>query len=199
MIQYNNRNIGGRTMCGRYQSWIEDEELVKIVEREKKGSSQLYFRKEEITPGMTTPVLYGGSICVRAGTAVWGYPVEKEGRTKLIFNARAESAASKSLFRDDIAGGRIVVPASGYYEWKDGRKYRIGRGILYLAGLFRQMDKGYRFVILTTEPTPEIRPIHDRMPLLLSHDEIEKWLYDESFSRRKLLTPNTVSLSAEAV
>ena len=186
-------------MCGRYQSWIEDDELVRIVEREKKGSSQVYFRKEEITPGMQSPVLYGGSICVRARLAIWGYPAEKDGKGKLIFNARAETAASKAMFREDITAGRIAVPASGYYEWHDGQKYRIGSGVLYLAGIGKWVENVQRYVILTTEPTEKIRRIHDRMPLILAHDEVEKWLYDETFCRKKLIRGNSVELSAEAV
>lgn len=186
-------------MCGRYQSWIKDDELVRIVEREKKGSSRVYFQREEICPGMQSPVLYGGSICVRARIGTWGYPTEKDGKGKLIFNARAETAASKALFRDDIVSGRLVVPASGYYEWNGKQKYRIGSGVLYLAGLGKWMENTQRYVILTTEPTAQIRTIHDRMPLLLTRDEVEKWLYDEAFCRRKLVNGTSIVLHAESV
>lgn len=186
-------------MCGRYRSWIEDEELVKIVEREKRAMSQVYFRRDDISPGMESPVLYGGSICVRARLGIWGYPTEKDGKEKLIFNARAESAASKPMFREEITNGRIVIPASGYYEWNGGQKYRIGTGVLYFAGLGKWVEKRQRYVVLTTESTEELRSIHERMPLLLNREEVEKWLYDESFCRKKLAAGNTVQLHAEVV
>ena len=185
-------------MCGRYQSWIEEEELVRIAEREKRGMSRMYFRRTEISPGMESPILYGGSICVRARIGIWGYPMEQEDKKKLIFNARAENAASKPMFREDVIYGRIVVPASGYYEWNNGQKYRIGEGVLYFAGLSKWVENKYRYVILTTEATDKLREVHDRMPLLMTHDEVEKWLYDETFCRNKMIVGNTLQLQAKA-
>jgi len=62
-------------MCGRYQCWIEDEELTAIIEREKKGNAERYLRRQEVYPGDGIPVLYGGGYFLRSKIVVWGYPL----------------------------------------------------------------------------------------------------------------------------
>ncbi|MGN1408771.1 MAG: SOS response-associated peptidase family protein [Eubacteriales bacterium] len=67
-------------MCGRYQAWLDDDmdELINIVEREKKGSRQKYFRQNEVYPGTEMPIIYGSYSTVRAHRAVWGFPVDRK-------------------------------------------------------------------------------------------------------------------------
>ena len=212
-------------MCGRYQAWIEDEELVAIIEREKKGNAARFLMRGEVFPGDEMPVLYGGGYFLRAKVVRWGYPmVEKrenrqvgltlagaladpsetaayEGRkSSLVINARAETAMEKRFFRDDVVNRRIAVPTSGYYEWSPERKkYHIGEGLLYLAGMTHIFDEEERAVILTTRPTLSVESIHDRMPLVLGQHERESWLYDDYFSREKLKRGNSCVLEAVAV
>ena len=44
-------------MCGRYQAWLDDDELLGIIEREKKGSAEKYFRRGEVFPGDEIPII----------------------------------------------------------------------------------------------------------------------------------------------
>ena len=212
-------------MCGRYQAWIEDEELVAIIEREKKGNAARFLMREEVFPGDEIPVLYGGGYFLRAKVVRWGYPmVEKrenrtigltlagaladptetasqpERKSSLIINARAETAMEKRYFREDVVNRRVVVPTSGYYEWSaEKQKYRIGSGLVYLAGMTHLFEEEECAVILTTQPTVGIAAIHDRMPLVLGQHEVESWLYDDYFSREKLKRGNNCILEAVAV
>jgi len=69
----------------------------------------------------------------------WKKPLKQLPAT---FNARAESVADKSMFRDAFKRHRCIVPASGYYEWlkvPDGKQpYFISAtdgGVLSFAGL----------------------------------------------------------------
>ena len=182
-------------MCGRYQSWIEDDEILRIIEREKRGYAARFCQTMEVYPGTEAPVLYGGSICVRARIATWGYRIfaskEQKKAVDLCINARAETVQEKPTFREDAICGRILVPCSGYYEWKDGAKYHIGTGLLFLAGLCHVEQGVYRYVILTTKPTPEIAQIHDRMPLVIEREDAENWLYSDMYARMRLQKPNT--------
>jgi putative SOS response-associated peptidase YedK len=45
----------------------------------------------------------------------WKKPMKEIPAT---FNARAETVATKSMFRDAFKRSRRVIPASGYYEWQ---------------------------------------------------------------------------------
>lgn len=213
-------------MCGRYQAWIEDEELVAIIEREKKGNTARFLMRNEVFPGDEIPVLYGGGYFLRAKVVRWGYPMieKRETRTvgltlagaladpsetaappavkksSLVINARAETAMEKRYFREDVVNRRIAVPTSGYYEWSpEKKKYHIGNGLVYLAGMTHVFDGEERAVILTTAPTLQIEAIHDRMPLVLGKHELENWLYDDYFSREKLKRGNSCQLEAVAV
>jgi putative SOS response-associated peptidase YedK len=75
-----------------------------------------------------------------------------------------------------------VIPADGFFEWRGDAKARqpiwfrpAAGGIVYLAGLF---DEGPEtpFVVLTTQPAPEVAEVHDRMPVLLDRDRAKAWL-----------------------
>jgi putative SOS response-associated peptidase YedK len=120
--------------------------------------------------------------------ARWGLPPSAPGRPVLI-NARAESAPFKDAFRAAYVGGRCVVPADGFYEWKrtpEGKRpfwiHRADGKLLLMAGLW---DAG-RFAVLTTAPNKLIGEIHDRMPAILTEAEAAAWLADPS---QKLLHP----------
>ena len=111
----------------------------------------------------------------------WGYMLNK----KPIINARSETAAEKSLFKDGMTQRRCLIPASWYFEWekrgKDRIKYAIapeGAGLIYLAGTYRkESDTGAAsFVILTRPAAPGIAFIHDRMPAILSVELGRAWL-----------------------
>ncbi len=210
-------------MCGRYQSWIEDDELVAIIERERRGNAARFLRRREVFPGDELPVLYGSPYFIRARVVRWGYPMPTktgndtltlagalsdggEGaqpqpkRTKLVINARAETVLEKRLFREDIFVRRVIVPTSGYYEWSpDKQKYHIGGGLLYLAAITHIFDDAEHAVILTTQPVSTVSHIHHRMPLILGSHEVEPWLYDDGFCRDKLREGNTCQPEALAV
>ena len=108
--------------------------------------------------------------------------------SKLI-NARAETAATKPSFRDAIKKRRCIVPASGFYEWrKEGTRkqpwyFRSAdpRRSLGIAAIWeRWRDPEGQIVetccLLTTSANALCAPVHDRMPVLLSADGIERWL-----------------------
>jgi len=110
------------------------------------------------------------------------------------FNARAEEAAEKPMFRRAVASRRAVVPASGYYEWKTAAGVKTpyfiapdGGEPLMFAGLYewwkdpaKADDDATRwllsFTILTRAATAELGSIHDRMPLFIDADHADVWL-----------------------
>ncbi|MBX9698536.1 MAG: SOS response-associated peptidase [Acetobacteraceae bacterium] len=105
-----------------------------------------------------------------------------------MINARGESLAEKPAFRDAFAKRRCIVTADGFYEWLgEGRAkqpYAVAMrdgAPMPLAGLW----EGWRApdgsilrscTIVTTEATPRLRPIHDRMPVILPPEAWPLWL-----------------------
>lgn len=101
----------------------------------------------------------------------------------LLINARAETAATKPAFRRAYQQQRCVVLASGFYEWRrEGRTktpYYIhapADGVLALAGLWEVWRGQPTCAILTTTPNDLVRPIHDRMPVILPAVTVDRWL-----------------------
>ncbi|MFI8594415.1 SOS response-associated peptidase [Microbacterium sp. NPDC078428] len=110
------------------------------------------------------------------------------------FNARAEDAEHKPMFRAALEKRRAIVPTSGYYEWQttpDGKTphfvHPADDAPLLLAGLYewwrdpaRPDDDPARwmlsFTVLTRDAVGSLGSIHDRMPLFLDLDHAEAWL-----------------------
>ena len=104
-------------------------------------------------------------------------------------NARSETIATSSTFRESFARRRCLVPADGFYEWRreEGRRQpflirRRDRLPLALAGLWAgwsDLESGEvrrTFSIVTTRANPLIASLHDRMPVVLDSDAWERWL-----------------------
>jgi putative SOS response-associated peptidase YedK len=106
-----------------------------------------------------------------------------------LINARLDSLATKPAFREALRRRRCLIPASGFYEWgvdPSGKKQPFfirprGEPLLAIAGLWeRWRPQGGEpletCVIVTTEASPLLAPIHDRMPVVLSRAAQEIWL-----------------------
>ncbi len=121
-----------------------------------------------------------------------------------LINARAEGIDKRPAFREAFLKRRCIVPADGFFEWtgpKEERRplwfHRPDTGLFWFAGLYESWypRPGVRertFTIVTTRPNEVMRPIHDRMPVVLSEDQTDAWLNPSETdpSRlKKLLAP----------
>lgn len=102
-------------------------------------------------------------------------------------NARAETVATKPMFRSAFKRSRVLVPASGFYEWKrvaGGKqpyfiRLRSGEpmGFGALLERWRGADADlWTYCIIVTEPNGLVAPIHDRMPAIIRPDDYDAWL-----------------------
>jgi len=182
-------------MCCRY--YTDDSPLLRPFVEEMNRSPLLRAFGEgaaapfpgEVRPFQVAPALATGRAGRRAVFPMrWGF----RGKSLLI-NARTETAGEKPLFREAWAGHRCALPASGYFEWehtelpdgkrKTGSRYRFRRPegeLIWLCGLYRLEGGLPCFVILTREPGESVRPIHDRMPLILPEEAAREWVRPES-------------------
>ena len=117
-----------------------------------------------------------------------------------LFNARAETVSEKPSFRNAFAKRRCLIPADGFYEWKKlgkGKqpfKFSLKSGKPFgFAGLYESWVSPAgkpidTCTILTTEPNDLLRPVHDRMPVMLPKDREAHWIDPENRDPRRLLS-----------
>jgi len=111
-------------------------------------------------------------------------------------NARAETISKSPVFRGPFKSQRCLVPASGFYEWRQtgqGKQpycIRLNDGELFaFAGLYDVWhdpagNELYSYTIITTTPNGLVAPIHNRMPVILHRDAEDVWLDKETDSAR---------------
>ena len=180
-------------MCGRYTLTNPDPGQMRarfgLDESAKVDDEPRY----NIAP--TDPVLAvrrrddGGR---ELGRLRWGlvpgrWARDRSGRP--LINARAEGIARQPAFRESFAERRCLIPADGFYEWlEDERGKRpvwISRedgGLFAFAGLWAELPERqgdgviHSCTIVTCEPNALVRPIHDRMPVILGPVAESRWL-----------------------
>ena len=107
-------------------------------------------------------------------------------------NARIETAAEKPMFKDSFAKRRCLIPVDGFYEWERKQKGKLPHYIhatdgapLSVAGLWASWrdpeieERLLTCTILTGEPNSLVKPIHDRMPVVIPMDDWDHWLDPE--------------------
>jgi putative SOS response-associated peptidase YedK len=109
-----------------------------------------------------------------------------------MINARAETVAEKPAFRSAFGRRRCLVAADGFYEWRREGKlrqpYRItlkDGGPFAFAGLWERWrapdgETIESFSIIVTDANDLLRPIHDRMPVILDPADYGTWLDAEA-------------------
>lgn len=115
-----------------------------------------------------------------------------------MINARAETIADKPAFRHAFTHRRCLVLADGFFEWQraGSRKVpirvRLASGKPFaLAGIAERWQPERQeavesCAIVTTSASDFMKPIHDRMPVILGRRERERWL-DPAAEREELL------------
>ena len=115
-----------------------------------------------------------------------------------MINARAETVAEKPAFRHAFRAQRCLIPADGFYEWNqtDGKQpYYIHRKDdepMVFAGLWEHWDgpNGEHMdscTIIVCDANEALKPVHERMPVILPPKSWEEWLRTEMQSLPSLL------------
>jgi len=126
-----------------------------------------------------------------------------------MINARSESLLDKTSYQNLINQNRCIIFSDGYYEWKNtnGNKqpYYItspDKKTLAMAGLWTEWQSNnneiiYSFTIITTKAQSNLSMIHNRMPVILEENNIEKWISckeNSVSSAQKLLLVTNIDL-----
>ena len=177
-------------MCGRFGQFTNPETLAEVF-----GLAEIpdLEPRYNIGPGQDIAVVRleeePGKRVVR--TPRWGLIPSWAKDPSMGFrtiNARVETAAEKPAFRGPWKKRRCLVPCDGFYEWKTKGKnkrpyffHRRDGAPFALAGLWERWRSSEGETIesctlLTTAAGDLVRPIHDRMPLILPESAYAPWL-----------------------
>jgi putative SOS response-associated peptidase YedK len=194
-------------MCGRYV--LKRQDLDALLTRLGVRQGPDFADRYNIAPTSLVPAIRTAAGGVRAAAAIqWGlvprWARDTSGGGRLA-NARADGVAAKPSFREAFRHRRCIVPASGFYEWQTvGRlKFpwyfsRPDGAPLALAGIWEAWHSAAgpaleTFSLITTEPNDVVRPLHDRMPVILTGEALDRWL-DPSIHEPERLQPLLVPL-----
>lgn len=188
-------------MCGRYyieENELEDRRLPTVLNELLRAGHPMAAQVHtgEIFPTDMAPVIVpreDGGCTVRPMR--WGFP--RGGGHGVVINSRSEKADYTPMFQRAIRERRCLIPMSGFYEWrrtpsggKTKEKFYFRsqggqkRGLMYLAGVYGEFLGGFAgggfdgFAILTQEADGQMRPYHNRMPVIMDSEHLRKlWLY----------------------
>ena len=140
--------------------------------------------------------------------ALWGLInswAKDRKRAAAQINARVETLDTRSAFKEAFRKRRCLVPADGFFEWigpKNARRpiwfHNPDGRLLMFAGLYEywqpEPDIWERtFTIVTTDANKTVAEVHDRMPVILTAEQAEAWMYQDETDLeklRKLLVPS---------
>ena len=117
-----------------------------------------------------------------------------------MFNARAETLSEKPSFKNAFKKRRCLIIADGFYEWqklgkvkkplyfslKSGRPF--GFAGLHETWISPDHQPIHTCTIITTEPNELIKPIHDRMPVMVPKEREAFWIDPDNQNQQDLLS-----------
>lgn len=190
-------------MCGRFTLRATPAELIEIFETLRAPSFTIVPRFN-IAPTQLVPAVKRGSTGEREWAQLrWGLIPHWAKDAKIgssLINARGETLTEKASFRESYRKRRCLIPADGFYEWQSvaGQKAKQPLHILLrdsrpfaFAGLWDcwRSPEGHEvatFTIVTTAANDLLKPIHERMPVILGREAFEDWLDAESHPPEKV-------------
>ena len=199
-------------VCGRFALSATPEALARFI-----GLIRLftYDARYNIAPTQRVVVVRYTSEGPAASRMRWGLIpgwARGLGGSPLI-NARVETVLDKPAFKDAIRRRRCLIPATGFYEWRqEGAERRPfffqdrdhqplllaavwERWTAPTADLFGDRRVVESCAILTTRAHPPVSAVHPRMPLIIPRGQIHRWLRPDltQAALRPLLAPSTAS------
>ena len=187
-------------MCGRYMLTSPVEAIRQIFQV---GGGLNLPARYNIAPGQQIPMVRAAKDGRELVMAEWGLVpswMKQKPASRPMINARSETIAEKPSFRSAFARRRCLVPANGFYEWHKGRNGKIpmlihleGQALFAFAGIWEawwgaEGDELLESVaIVTRAATPNIGPIHERMPVMLAEGDISLWLGEDDIALGEVL------------
>jgi putative SOS response-associated peptidase YedK len=181
-------------MCGRFALYSDPFSLAKRFQAEALPELSPRYN---VTPTQSIPIVREEGGNRRFALAHWGLIPHWAKDMKIGYhtiNARAETVAEKPAFRNAYKHRRCLIPADGFYEWQalPGSKIKQpwfialqDREPMAFAGLWERWrnpegEELESCSIIVTDANQIMRPIHDRMPVILAPEDWGAWLECDS-------------------
>lgn len=178
-------------MCGRFSLSKKVAELEKRFEA--KAAADVQLPLFNIAPTHVVPVItQTARETIQAFT--WGQMPGEKGMSQgpsVVINARSETVFSKGMFKRLITGKRCLMLADGYIEWKLLGGTKVPYFIRFddyrpfaFAGIYDEFETiegewKHQVCMLTRDAQPDMRGLHDRMPVMLTEQTEKAWLLQE--------------------
>jgi len=188
-------------MCSRFEN---KESGISIFEKLKKDSMGNFIleadedtKKINIAPtNRIISVFRNKKDEYSIKNVFWGIQFDKQAKSPIIFNSRIETISEKKYWKQVFSKSRCLIPATAFYEWKEINKTKIphkieisGNEIFYIASIFIKSDDNIYNSMITTTPNKYIKPIHNRMPVILGTQEALDFLEAEPEKAMKFCKP----------
>lgn len=197
-------------MCGRFTSTLSRELLAATFDVAVPTAPEPRYN---IAPAQQVPVVRcsdeGGN---RLDWMTWGlvppWATDTSGDGRRI-TARCETIQEQSASRQALACRRCIIPASGFYEWHQAENgsqpyyiHAVDRSPMGFAGVWETWETPEgetveSFRILTTVANKLVKPIHDRMPVIVPPADYPFWLdrdMQDTEQLRRLYSPYPAEL-----
>ncbi len=198
-------------MCGRFA--LKNPKAIKAAFDVDELPEDLKPRYN-IAPSQDIAIIRFSPAGRKLSMALWGLIpswAKESDKSYSTINARAETVDSKPTFRGPFKHHRCLIPADGFYEWheeggikqphhisrKDGEPFAM-------AGLWDLWKGPHGDVlscsIIVTSANAFMKPLHDRMPVILDPNDYERWLDPDNHdtaSLKNLLAPAPEGLLTE--
>jgi putative SOS response-associated peptidase YedK len=202
-------------MCGRFAQTTEVTVLLNRFSffgniEDAAGVIPRY----NIAPTQAVPLIFRDGDGLRLEAMKWGLIpswAHERGTGNGLVNARSETLTEKPSFKEAYKKRRCLVPAAGFFEWKNGfgraktphYVHRKDGAAFCMAGLWETSfdsagDEVRTFTIITTDANELVEPLHHRMPTILDSESIDLWL-DATMENTKELEPLLTPYDSDAM
>ena len=187
-------------MCGRFALTLPNDAMAQLFAA-RPANDLPDTPRFNICPTQSVAVVIARAGARHLGPMRWGLIpswYKHPGDGPLLFNARAETLAEKPAFAEAARKRRCLIPASAFYEWRKDGAARLPHAIAHsdgavmaFAGVWQVWEQdGVRQVscaIVTCAANDQLRPLHDRMPVILPPEDWPLWLGEAGHGAARLM------------
>ena len=187
-------------MCGRYSQVVNLGDIYEFAADGNILAGADILLQADVRPSMESLVIAPHKGKNYLTKMKWGW--KRDWTKRLLINGRIEEASTKSLWKDALVKQRCIIPANGWWEWKevDGKKTPYfhqpeGKGNIYFGAVYEKSDTGYDYVIMTHNAVEQVKHIHHRMPVVIEPHDLQNWFHNPEWSTDFASTVNSPSSS----